>query len=122
MRNKILLTYRDIELSQSQHDALITKVSGLFHDVQPQDIGNLSLATFQTALFNQLLLPILALDKYFHKHRYRKEMNESGSDMDSIDEAADAGIIEVEEIVIYHFQDVAEYTTIERDLTNAIKV
>lgn len=88
----------------------------------PQDIGNLALATFQTALFNQLLVPILALDKYFHKHRYHKEINESASDIDSIDDAADAGIIEIEEIVIYHFQDVSEYTTIERDLTNAIKV
>jgi hypothetical protein len=67
-------------------------------------------------------VPILALDKYFHTRRYRKEINESASDFESIDETADAGIIEIEEIVIYHFQDVAEYTTIERDLTNAIKV
>lgn len=91
--------------------------------VNHQDIGNLALATFQTAHFNQLLIPIMALDKYFYKQRYRKEINETASsDIDSIDGVADEGVIETEEIVIYHFQNIAEYTTIERDLTNAIKV
>lgn len=81
------------------------------------------MATFQTALFNQLLIPIMALDKYFYKKRYRKEINESSaSDIDSIDDTADEGVVETEEICIYHFQNLAEYTTIERDLTNAIKV
>lgn len=88
----------------------------------PQDIGNLAMATFQTALFSQLLIPIMALDEYFFKQRYRKEINETASEIDSIDETAEAGVIETEEVVIYHFQNVAEYTTIERDLTNAIKV
>lgn len=71
----------------------------------------------------------MSLDKYFYKHRYRKEINESGMmgvssscDVDSIDDTADEGVIESEEIVIYHFQNIAEYTTIERDLTNSIKV
>lgn len=64
----------------------------------------------------------MALDEYFFKQRYRKEINETASEIDSIDETAEAGVIETEEVVIYHFQNVAEYTTIERDLTNAIKV
>lgn len=114
---------RDIELSQQQQDLLITKVSGCIDKVkQHQDIGNLALAIFQTALFSQLLIPIMAFDKYFYKHRYKKEMNETASDIDSIDMAAEENVIETEEILIYHFQNVAEYTTIERDLTNAISV
>lgn len=109
-------------MTPQQHDLLITKVSDCIAKVKHEDIGNLALATFQTALFNQLLIPIIALDKYFYRHRYRKEINESASDIDSIDNTADEGVIETEEIVIYHFQNVAEYTSIERNLTNAIKV
>lgn len=118
----VFLNYRDIELTPQQHDILITKVSESMCKVHHQDIGNLALATFQTALFHQLLIPILALDKYFFKQRYRKEISETASDIDSIDDTTEEGVIETEEIVIYHFQNVAEYTTIERDLTNAIKV
>lgn len=110
-------------MTPQQHDLLITKVSDCIAKVNhANDIGNLALATFQTALFSQLLIPIMALDKYFYRHRYRKEIDESASDIDSIDNTADEGVIETEEIVIYHFQNVAEYTAIERNLTNAIKV
>lgn len=69
-----------------------------------------------------MLVPLLALDKYFYKHRYRMAMNELDSSPDDIDETSTEETVRAEETVIYHFQNIAEYTSMEKDLTNAIKV
>lgn len=43
------------------------------------------------------------------------------SDMDGIDETYEKGIIETEENVIFHFQHVTEFTSIEKDIEAALK-
>ena len=42
-------------------------------------------------------------------------------DVNSIDEIAEKGIIETEENVIFHFQHVTEFTSIEKDIVNSLK-
>lgn len=86
------------------------------------DIAILSLVTFQKSNSNQMIMPLLALDKYFYKRRYRFELNELDSSPDDIDEASAEGLIQAEETVIYHFQNISEYTTMEKNITNALKV
>lgn len=46
---------------------------------------------------------------------------ESDIDVNSIDEIAEKGMIETEENVVYHFQQVTEFTSIEKDIVNALK-
>lgn len=78
---------------------------------------------FNLALFNKLIIIVLALDSYFFEKRYKQKFSEMESelDLDSIDETAEKGIIETEELVLYHFQNVTEFTSIEKDIVNALK-
>ena len=98
------------------------KICDNFSNVPHDDISGLALACFNLALFNRLIIPVLALDTYFFNKRYKKKFIEMGSaDLDSIDEIAEKGIIETEENVIFHFQHVTEFTSIEKDIVNSLK-
>lgn len=117
------LNYREIPLNKLQNELLLGKICDNLSNVRQEDISGLALACFNLALFNRLVIPILALDSYFYNKRYRKKFleMESESDMNSIDETAEKGIIETEENVIFHFQHVTEFTSIEKDIVNALK-
>jgi hypothetical protein len=78
--------------------------------------------TFQITSYNQIIIPLLALDKYFLKRRYKYEFSELETTPDSVEETSSDGVIQAEETVIYHFQSYAEFTTLEKDITNALKV
>jgi hypothetical protein len=107
-----------------QQDKLIHKICACIEKVNHQDIGNLALVTFQLANCNQIILPLLALDKYFFKLRYRFVLSEyeSAQDEEMIEETSSEGLVQAEETTIYHFQNVAEFTTIERNISTALKV
>lgn len=101
---------------------LLGKICDNFSNVRHEDISGLAHACFNLALFNRLIVPVLALDSYFFKKRYKSKFVELGSeDLNSIDEVAEKGIIETEENVIFHFQHVTEFTSIEKDIVNALK-
>lgn len=67
------------------------------------------------------MIPLLALDSYFYSKHYKKKFLEMDSDVESIDEAAEKGIIETEENVIFLFQHVTEFTSIEKDIVAALR-
>lgn len=92
--------------------------------VSPNEIANLALVTFNNiSSYSQIIVPLLALDKYFSKRRYRFELSELDTpSVDSIEETPMQGICQAEETVIYHFQNFAEFTTLEKDMTSALKV
>ncbi|CRK90828.1 CLUMA_CG004518, isoform A [Clunio marinus] len=114
--------FKDIPLTKLQSELLLGKICENFSNIRG-DISGLALACFNLALFNKLIIPILALDAYFYNRRYRKKFIEidSESDADSIDETAEKGIIETEENVLYHFQHVTEFTSIEKDIVTSLK-
>lgn len=114
--------FKDIEISTAQQELLITKVCGCFDKVGHHEIGNLALVTFQQASYQQMIMPLLALDKYFYKRRYRFILSEYESAPDDIEETSSEGLFQAEETTIYHFQNTAEFTTIERNITTALKV
>lgn len=66
---------------------------------------------------------MLAFDNYFFIKRYKKKFVEidSENDMNSIDETAEKGLVEVEDNVIFHFSHVTEFTSIEKDIVTALK-
>lgn len=113
--------FKDIEVTSLQQELLITKVCSYIEKVDPQDIGNLALVTFQQASYNQIIMPLLALDKYFYKRRYKYEINEFDSAPDDIGETSSEGLVQAEETTIYHFQSIAEFTTMEKNLATALK-
>jgi hypothetical protein len=101
----------------------LAKISKVYCKIKPEDLGNLALVTFQLASYNQLLVPILALDRYFYQRRYKTEFRETFSESsDDIEMTSEKGVIESEVIIIYHFQTVAECTSMEKDITNSLKV
>lgn len=102
---------------------LLGKICDNFSNVNQGDVSGLALACFNLALFNKLIIPMLALDTYFFNKRYKHKFIEfdSANDFDSIDETAEKGVIEMEENVIFHFQQVTEFTMIEKDIVAALK-
>lgn len=99
------------------------KICENFSNVPPSDISGLAHACFNLTLFHKLVIPVLALDTYFFQKRYKKKYIEldSASDLNSIDEFSEKGIVETEETVIFHFQHVTEFTSIEKDIVNSLR-
>lgn len=110
-------------MEKHQTELLIGKICENFSNVQPSEIGSLSLACFNLALFNKLVVPVLALDNYFFNKRYKKKFAEMDSEanVESIDEVSENGVIEAEKNVIFYFQSVTEFTSIEKDIVNSLK-
>jgi fanconi anemia group I protein len=104
-------------------EILMGKICDNLPNVGQSDIPRLALACFNLSLFNKIIIPILALDSYFYNKRYMKKFVEidSESDVNSIDTTAEKGIIETEENVIFHFQHVTEFTSIEKNIVASLK-
>lgn len=104
-------------------ELLMGKICDNLPNVQQSDIPRLALACFNLSLFNKIVIPVLALDSYFYNKRYMKKFVEidSENDVDSIDVTAEKGVIETEDNVIFHFQNVTEFTSIEKDIVNSLK-
>lgn len=119
----ITAMFKDIPLNKQQNELLLGKICDNFSNVPPAEIGRLALVVFNLSLFNRLIVPVLALDSYFFEKRYMQKFAEMDSELDvnSIDELAEKGIIEAEENIVYHFQELVEFTSIEKDIVNALK-
>jgi fanconi anemia group I protein len=104
-------------------ELLMGKVCDNLPNVPQADVPRLALACFKLSLFNKLIISILAFDSYFYHKRYIKKFVEmdSESNVNSIDSTAEKGVIETEENVLFHFQSVTEFTSIEKDIVTGLK-
>lgn len=118
--------FRDVDLSKEQLTKLLAKLCESLRSIDATEIPSLAHQMFYLCRASQLILiPLLALNKYFYLHHYKQkflEMDSEVSDYDSIEEAPLKNVNDAEETVIYHFQTVTKYTSIEKDLVAAFKV
>jgi len=116
--------FREIEMDKKQMSTLLQKICDNLYKMEHSDLAAVSYELFNMTLFNQLVIPVLALDSYFNSNKYNAKFNElcSTNGIDSIDPIAEDGISQTEETICYHFSSITEYTNIQKDLVQSLKV
>ncbi|XP_058815005.1 Fanconi anemia group I protein [Topomyia yanbarensis] len=130
IQNSILTSFtamfREVPLSKEEATLVIGKICDAVRGFEPLEIPALSFQLFHVCLnySSLLVLPIYALQKYFHKHYYRKVMSSNGedsTDIDSIEPVSDKEIREAEETVLYHLSNVTEFRLDEAQVVAMFK-
>ncbi|XP_058450886.1 Fanconi anemia group I protein [Malaya genurostris] len=105
--------FREIPLNKDEATLVIQKICDAIRGFQPLELPALSFQLFHICLnyTSLLVIPIYALQKYFHKHYYKKVLSDGGdtTDFDSIEPVSDKEIREAEETVLYHLSNVTEF-------------
>jgi Fanconi anemia group I protein len=125
MLSSIAVMFKNIELTKEQMTKLLAKLCENLRNMDPSNVPGLAHQMFMLCKCSQLIIiPLLALNKYFYLHLYKDsftELNSEMSDYDSIDRAPAENVQHAEETVIFHFQTVTKYTQIEKDLLAGFK-
>lgn len=79
--------FRDVQLSKDEVTLLVRKVCDVIRSFQPLEIPALSFQLFHVCLkySSLLVLPIHALQQYFHKHYFKKLLSNDGCDSTDFD-------------------------------------
>uniref|UniRef100_A0A182NAX4 Uncharacterized protein n=1 Tax=Anopheles dirus TaxID=7168 RepID=A0A182NAX4_9DIPT len=118
--------FRELTLSRDETSLFVTKISDSFKNIAPLELPPLACQLFHVCLkFPSLLVvPLMALQKYFHKNYYKKILSNANSDttdFDSIDQYSDSEIREVEETILYHLSNVTEFRVDETQTVTMFK-
>uniref|UniRef100_A0A182JNR2 Fanconi anemia group I protein n=1 Tax=Anopheles christyi TaxID=43041 RepID=A0A182JNR2_9DIPT len=106
--------FRDLTLSRDETSIFVTKISDSLKNVEPLELPPLACQLFHVCLKHPTLLvvPLMALQKYFHNNYYKKVLSNENSDttdFDSIDRYSDSEIREAEETILFHLSNVIEF-------------
>ncbi|XP_050081873.1 Fanconi anemia group I protein isoform X2 [Anopheles aquasalis] len=106
--------FSDFTLSRDETATFVTKISDSIKQIEPLELPPLAFQLFHVCLKSpsQLIVPLMALEKYFHKNYYKKVLSTANSDttdFDSIDRYSDNEIREAEETILYHLSNVTEF-------------
>ncbi|XP_049278878.1 Fanconi anemia group I protein [Anopheles funestus] len=106
--------FRDFTLSKDETSIFVTKVSDNLKNIEPLELPPLACQLFHVCLKHPglLVIPLIALQKYFHKNYYKKLLSNENSDttdFDSIDRYSDSEIREAEETILFHLSNVIEF-------------
>ncbi|XP_053673682.1 Fanconi anemia group I protein [Anopheles nili] len=106
--------FRDLILSRDETSIFVTKISDSLKHTEPLELPPLVCQLFHVCLKHSSLLvvPLMALQKYFHKNYYKKLLSSENSDttdFDSIDRYSDSEMREAEETILYHLSNVTEF-------------
>ncbi|XP_055593420.1 Fanconi anemia group I protein-like [Uranotaenia lowii] len=130
IHNGILTPYtamfREVTLSRDETGLVVGKVCDAIRGLEPLEIPTLAFQLFHLCLKypNLLVLPIYSLQKYFHKHYYKKMLSNEGgdsTDFDSIEPLSDKEVREAEETVLYHLSNVSEFRLDESQVVAMFK-
>nr|XP_019560353.2 LOW QUALITY PROTEIN: Fanconi anemia group I protein [Aedes albopictus] len=130
IHNGILTSFtgmlREVQLSKDETTLAVGKICDAIRGFEPLEIPALSFQLFHLCLkySSLLVLPIYALQKYFHKHYYKKMLSNDGgdsTDFDSIEPVSDKEIREAEETVLYHLSNVTEFRLDESQVVAMFK-
>lgn len=79
--------FRDLTLSKDETSIFVTKVSDSLKNIEPLELPPLACQLFHVCLKHPSLLvvPLMALQKYFHKNYYKKVLSNENSDTTDFD-------------------------------------
>ncbi|XP_037947703.1 Fanconi anemia group I protein [Teleopsis dalmanni] len=117
--------FRNLNLTNTETVLILNKFSGVIQSVSPMELPALSYQLFfmcKTA--SEIIIPIIGLEKYFHRYYYKKlfaDMNSNSTDFDSIDEFSDKELREAEETILHHLNYCTQYKMSEQQVIIALK-
>ncbi|KNC26166.1 hypothetical protein FF38_06697 [Lucilia cuprina] len=105
--------FRELHLTASETVIVLNKFTGCLQSLAPDALPALSYQLFSMcSTASQIIIPILALEKYFHRYYYKKlfsDMNSNSTDFDSIDAFSDKELREAEETILHHLSYCTQY-------------
>ncbi|KAL1398799.1 hypothetical protein pipiens_008679 [Culex pipiens pipiens] len=118
--------FREVQLSREEATLLVGKVCDAIRHLEALEIPALTFQLFHVCLkySSLLVLPIYSLQKYFHKHYYKRiASNDCGdsTDFDSIEPVSDKELREAEETILYHLSNVTEFRLDEAQVVAMFK-
>ncbi|XP_053663120.1 Fanconi anemia group I protein [Anopheles marshallii] len=118
--------FRDLTLSKDETSIFVTKISENLKNIEPLELPPLACQLFHVCLKHPslLVIPLMALQKYFHKNYYKKLLsteNSDTTDFDSIDRYSDSEIREAEETILFHLSNVVEFRIDETQTVTMFK-
>ncbi|XP_034654239.1 Fanconi anemia group I protein homolog isoform X1 [Drosophila subobscura] len=117
--------FKAIDLSNGEILTVLNKFSGVLQELSPMELPALCFQLFsmcQSA--SQLIIPLLALEKYFHRNYYKRlfsDMCSNSTDFDSIDPFSDKELREAEETILHHLNYCTMYKLTEKQLAAMLR-
>lgn len=117
--------FRDFTITPEERRVILKKFSASLQHVVPTEVPALSYQLFSLCTSaEQIMIPILALEKYFYKFYYKKlfaDMNSNSTDFDSIDVFSDKELREAEETVLHHLNYCTQFKINEIQLCIVVR-
>ncbi|KAH8418133.1 hypothetical protein KR222_004613, partial [Zaprionus bogoriensis] len=107
-----------LKLSNAERLTVLNKFAGALQELSPMELPALCFQLFSMCTSAaQLIIPLLALEKYFHRNYYKRvfsDMCSNSTDFDSIDAYSDKELREAEETVLHHLNYCTMYLLSEQ--------
>ncbi|XP_034479900.1 Fanconi anemia group I protein [Drosophila innubila] len=107
-----------LKLSYAERVTVLNKFAGALQELSPMELPALCYQLFSMCnSAAQLIIPLLALEKYFHRNYYKRlflDMCSNSTDFDSIDAYSDKELREAEETVLHHLNYCTMYLLSEQ--------
>ncbi|XP_055838956.1 Fanconi anemia group I protein [Episyrphus balteatus] len=105
--------FRELTMSPSEKLIVLNKFSASLESIIPSEVPALSYQLFSMCTTaGQIIIPILALEKYFYRFYYKKlfaDLDSNSTDFNSIDVYSDKELREAEETVLHHLNYCTQY-------------
>ncbi|XP_026842269.1 Fanconi anemia group I protein homolog [Drosophila persimilis] len=112
--------FKAINLSNGEILTVLNKFSGALQELSPMELPALCFQLFSMCQnASQLIVPLLALEKYFQRNYYKRlfsDMSSNSTDFDSIDPFSDKELREAEETILHHLNYCTMYKLTEKHL------
>lgn len=121
------LYFREILLTKAELNAILVKLCNNLYQLPALEIPPFAHHLLALASGSTIIIPILALNKYFYTLKYKKQFddlleNSEITDYDSIEDMSSHDLLDAEHMVLFHLQTVSENTQIESNLQTVLKV
>ncbi|KAH8389032.1 hypothetical protein KR200_011962 [Drosophila serrata] len=112
--------FKNMNLSNAEVVTVLNKFSGALQELSPMELPALCFQLFSMCTTaSQLIIPLLALEKYFHRNFYKRlfsDMCSNSTNLDSIDSYSDKELREAEETILHHLNYCTMYKLTEKHL------
>ncbi|EDV59451.2 Fanconi anemia group I protein homolog [Drosophila erecta] len=112
--------FKTMNLSSGEILTVLNKFSGVLQELSPMELPALCFQLFSMcSTASQLIIPLLALEKYFHRNYYKRlfsDMCSNSTNLDSIDSFSDKELREAEETILHHLNYCTMYKLTEKHL------
>ncbi|XP_017093956.2 Fanconi anemia group I protein homolog [Drosophila bipectinata] len=111
---------KTMNLSNAELLTVLNKFSAALQELSPMELPALCFQLFSMCnSASQLIMPLLALEKYFHRNFYKRlfsDMCSNSTNFDSIDSFSDNELREAEETILHHLNYCTMYKLNEQNL------